>query len=279
MADGKGLPFDLLALDVDGTICDYSSRIGDRTKRAIQTVEARGATIVIATGRRWPTAIRVIEPLEVCRYLIQSNGAVVRRIADKAVLNSRFIPHETAAELFALFRANGVIGVWYDIPGRSHKLFVDGETSANRQLQLYSSSNPPAFVRLDSFSHLADAMHLVVFGEESALHSVLAELEATHSDTVRAIQWQSPRLEGLVLEVLAKDASKGWGLAWLAGQLGIDRDRVIAIGDDVNDIEMLRWAGTGIAMGNATGPAKAAADLVIGHVDEGGLAEYLESVL
>ncbi len=279
MTDGKGLPFDLLALDVDGTICDYSSQINDRTKQAIQAAEARGATIVIATGRRWPTAIRVIEPLEVCRYLIQSNGAVVRRIADKAVLKSRFIPHQTAARLFTLFRTHGVIGVWYDTPGRSHKLFVDGDTSANRQLQAYSSSNPSAFVRLDGFSHLAEAMQLVVFGEEPALQSVLDDLEATHSDTVRVIPWQSPRLGGLVLEVLAEGASKGWALAWLAGQLGVDRDRVTAIGDDVNDVEMLRWAGTGVAMGNATGPAKAAADFVIGHVDQGGLPEYLESVL
>ncbi len=279
MTDGKGLSFDLLALDVDGTICDYSSRIDDRTMQAIRAVEARGATIVIATGRRWPTAIRVIEPLQVCRYLIQSNGAVVRRIADKAVLKSRFIPHETAANLFALFRAHGVIGVWYDTPGRSHKLFVDGCTSASRQLQLYSSSNPSAFVRLDGFSHLAEAMQLVVFGEEPALQSVADDLEAAHSDTVRVIPWQSPRLDGLVLEVLAKDASKGWALSWLADQLGVDRNRVIAIGDDVNDVEMLRWAGIGIAMGNATGPAESAADFVIGHVDEGGLPQYLESVL
>ncbi len=284
MADRKDLSFDLLALDVDGTICDYSSQVDSRTTRAIRAVDALGATVVIATGRRWPTAIRVVEPLQVCEYLIQSNGAAVRRISDKAVLKSQFIPHETAADLFDLFRSRGLIGVWYDTPGRSHKLFVDGDISANRQLQLYSSgfddeSNPTAFVQLDGFDHLADAMQLVVFGDEPPLTDTLNQLEAIHSDTVRVIPWQSPRLGGLVLEVLARDASKGSALAWLADHLGVSRDRIIAVGDDVNDVEMLKWAGRGIAMGNGTDAAKAAADFEIGHVDQGGLPAYLESLL
>jgi Cof subfamily protein (haloacid dehalogenase superfamily) len=242
-------------------------------------VKALGATIVIATGRRWPTAIRVIEPLEACEYLIQSNGAAVRRVADKAVLKSQFIPHEVAAGLFDLLRSRGLIGVWYDTPGRSHKLFVDGELSANRQLQMYSSSNPTAFVRLEGFDLLADAMQLVVFGDEAPIKAALDELEAIHSDTVRVIPWQSPRLGGLVLEVLARDASKGSALAWLARRLDVSRDRVIAVGDDVNDVEMLKWAGKGVAMGNGTTPAKSAADFEIGPVDQGGLATYLESLL
>lgn len=279
MAEDSRLSFDLLALDVDGTICDYASQVDEKTTRAIRALDDLGAEIVIATGRRWPTALRVVEPLEVCQYLIQSNGAAVRSIADKAVLKAQFIPHETATSLFELFRSRGLIAVWFDTPGRSHKLFVDGEVSANRQLQMYSSSNPTAFVRLDGFDGLADAMQLLVFGDESPLEAALNEIEATQSSTVRVIPWRSPRLGGLVLEVLARDASKGSALAWLADHLGVDRDRVIAVGDDVNDVEMLQWAGTGVAMGNGTDAAKSAADFEIGHVNEGGLPVYLESLL
>ncbi len=279
MTDKQSLPFDILALDVDGTICDYGSNVDARTKRAVGDIEARGATIVIATGRRWPTAIKAIEPLDAGTYLIQSNGAVVRRIADKAVLHDRFIPNETAIELIKLFRKRGVIGVWFDTPGRTHKLFVDGDLSANRQLQLYASSNPTAFVPLDGFHGLADAMQLVVFGDEHRLTATVADIESGFSEAVRHIPWRSPRLEGLVLEVLALDASKGASLRWLASELGVSRQRVTAIGDDINDVEMLQWAGTGIAMGNASDPAKAAADLQIGAIDEGGLPAYLESLL
>lgn len=268
-----------MALDADGTICSFDSRIDPRTTEVVRRIEALGVTIVIATGRRWPTAMRVVEPLGAGEYLIQSNGAAVRRIATKEVLHSRYIPKQTGIEVMEVLRSHGVTGVWFDTPGRTPLLYVYGEIAGNPPLELYASANPTAFVPLDSFDSVGDAMVIVAFGQEAAARDAVATIERELSDRVRVILWMSERLGGLIPEILAEGASKGSCLSWLAGELGIPQERVLAIGDDVNDVEMIRWAGTGAAMGNATPATKESADLIIGRIDEGGLADYLESLL
>ena len=144
---------------------------------------------------------------------------------------------------------------------------------------MYSSRNLAAFVEIDSFEGLADAMELVFFGEEAKLRDFEAELERHHPAEVRMMPWTNYAFANLVLEVVSREVSKGSALEWLASDLGVARDRVVAIGDDVNDREMIEWAGTGVAMGNASRPILEVADLTIGRVERQGLAEYLTGLL
>ncbi len=279
--DGRrsSLPFDVIALDVDGTILPDDKEIHPETRAAIQAVADRGATVVIATGRRWRTAMDVIEPLGAGEYLIQSSGAVVRDIGTAEILFERHIPGEVAREIVGLGREMGVTGVWYDTPGRTHKLYVFGQLAEVESLKMYSSRNLAAFVETDSFDGLADAMELVFFGEEESLLAFEGRLERDHPADVRTMPWTNYAFANLVLEVVSREVSKGSALAWLASYLGVARDRVLAIGDDVNDKEMIVWAGTGAAMGNASQPILEVADLTIGRVDRRGLAEYLTGLL
>ncbi len=268
-------PFDLIALDVDGTILPDSKEIPAETRAAIHAVAGRGATIVIATGRRWRTAMDVIEPLGVGDYLIQSSGAVVRKVATGEILLERFIPGAIARPAVELGRAHGITGVWYDVPGRTRKLYVFGSLQEVESLRRYASRNLAAFVETETFDGLADAMELVFFGEEDRLKEFQAELEGQYEGKVRTMPWTNYAFASLVLEVVGHDVSKGAALEWLAGRLGVARERVLAVGDDVNDEEMIRWAGRGVAMGNASQPVLDVADEIIGSVEERGLAAYL----
>lgn len=276
---GTSLPFDLIALDVDGTILPDDKEIHPETRAAIHAVADRGATVVIATGRRWKTAMDVIKPLGAGEYLIQSSGAVVRDIGTAEILFERYIPGDVAREIVDLGRAIGVTGVWYDTPGRTRKLYVFGRLGEVESLRMYSSRNLAAFVEADSFDGLADAMELVFFGEEAGLRELEANLQQSHSAIVRIMPWTNYAFASLVLEVVSSEVSKGSALAWLAAHLGIARDRILAIGDDVNDQEMIAWAGTGVAMGNASQPILEVADVTIGRVENQGLANYLAGLL
>jgi Cof subfamily protein (haloacid dehalogenase superfamily) len=275
----SSLPFDLIALDVDGTILPDGKEIHPETRAAIHAVADRGATVVIATGRRWRTAMDVIEPLGAGEYLIQSSGAVIRNIDTAEIFYERYIPGEVAREIVGLGREMGVIGVWYDTPGRTRKLYVFGRLAGVESLRMYSLRNQAAFVETASFEGLADAMELVFFGEEKRLRDLEAILERRHPADVRTMPWTNYAFAALVLEVVGREVSKGTALAWLASHLGVARDRVLAIGDDVNDKEMIVWAGTGVAMGNASRPILEVADLTIGQVGRQGLAEYLTELL
>ncbi|HJO05821.1 MAG TPA: HAD hydrolase family protein, partial [Chloroflexota bacterium] len=238
-------------------------------------VAEQGVTIVIATGRRWRTAMDVIEPLGVGDYLIQSSGAVVRRVATAEILLERFIPGAIARPVVELGRAHGITGVWYDVPGRTRKIYVFGSLHEVESLQRYASRNLAAFVETDGFEGLADAMELVFFGEEDRLREFQVELESRYAGKVWTMPWTNYAFASLVLEVVGHEVSKGAALEWLAGRLGVTRGRVLAIGDDVNDMEMIEWAGRGIAMGNASQPVLDVADEIIGSVEDRGLAKYL----
>ncbi len=107
----NSLPFDLIALDVDGTILPDSKDLPPETCAAIHAVARRGVTVVIATGRRWRTAMDVIRPLGAGDYLIQSSGAVVRDIATADIMQERHLPGAAARPIIELRRKHGITGV------------------------------------------------------------------------------------------------------------------------------------------------------------------------
>ena len=82
-----------------------------------------------------------------------------------------------------------------------------------------------------------------------------------------------------MLEIVPPGAGKDAGLAWLASHLGVAAERVVAFGDGLNDLAMLRWAGTGVAMGQASEVVIDAADETTAPVDDGGVAPWINSRL
>ncbi len=272
----------LLALDVDGTLIPSGGQLGQRTIAAVRAASAAGIVIVIATGRRWRTARTVLEPLGAGDFLIQSSGAVVRDLGRERhgrIVYRKYIRKEVAVDVCRAALELGVIPVWYDTPERTRRLYVFGRVSDSPQLQIYSRPNPGAFVETDSFEQLGPALEIVCFGEPEGLARLQSRIDALPPGNARAMTWNSPRYRGSVLEVVHSGTSKGAALSWLCARIGLEPDQVAAIGDDVNDIEMLGWSGTGIAVEGA-GPAvvRAASYRVAGPA-EYGVARLIEGWL
>jgi hydroxymethylpyrimidine pyrophosphatase-like HAD family hydrolase len=105
------------------------------------------------------------------------------------------------------------------------------------------------------------------------------ELSMNHFQAVAPMSSSDPEEVTVILETFAKAANKWTAIEWVSGQLNVPRERIAAIGNDINDIEMLSEAGLGIAMGNAIEEARAVADLHTLGNDEDGVAAAIEMLL
>ncbi len=272
----------LLALDVDGTLIASGGQLGERTISAVRAAAAAGIRIVIATGRRWRTVQMVLEPLTAADFLVQSSGAVVRDLDRKnygQIIYRNYIPNCAAIAVCKIALELGLTPVWYDTPERTRRLYVFGRIADSPQLQIYSRPNPTAFVETDGFDGLGPALEIVCFGRPERLTVLQMRINSLPQRSVRAMTWNSPRYQGAVLEVVHADTSKGAALAWLCGRLGIPAQQVAAIGDDVNDIEMLRWAGIPISIAGVAEAVRREARYSIAGPKREGVANLIEEWL
>ena len=250
----------LVALDLDGTIVDEQNDISPPTADAIGRLVAAGIPVVISTGRAVPGAFEVCERLELPDGLaVCSNGAVLVGYRPLEVIHAVTFDASEAVqrvltEVPDAFVAVEEIGVGY----RVNQPFPSGEIAGTITIEDTDSliSEPVTRVIIRAPSHDPHEFHALVEG--------LGLTETNYYIGYTA--W---------LDLAPLGVSKASGMAWVADRLGVDPADVLAVGDGFNDIEMLQWAGRGVAMGHAPDRLKDAADAVTGTVDEDGLAMEL----
>jgi len=281
------LRYRLVALDVDGTLFCKRHQVSPRTRAALAAVRDRGMITVIATGRTPQSA------LEISRQIgggpvICCNGAAVLDEAG-AYLDFRAVPGEAVAHTIAVARRFGALVHCYTPDGKvldqplAHALNTYqwlrlGETplrSALGVIRMWKANRTQLVRRLDRWALSADrppVLKLMLLGEPAGL-PVLAE------EVRREVPGVTVTSSGKGnLEINAAGVSKATGLAALGEKLGIPREEMIAFGDSDNDVDMLRYVGLGVAMGNAAAHVKAAADRVAPCCEEDGVACVLEEV-
>ncbi|MBP2331461.1 Cof subfamily protein (haloacid dehalogenase superfamily) [Corynebacterium freneyi] len=270
------LPPLLVASDIDGTLLDSRDRVSPRLKRAIGRMIRRGVPLTLATGRpaRWLQP--VLEQLPVRPVCVCGNGAVLYDSGRDVVLADHSLAPEVQAEVVAIARSAmadiGPVGVAVERAGRSaldpsDELFVVGPAYAHA----WESTEHGICGETEMMSEPATKMLLSNPGMASAeLHSIIAPhipADLAH------VTYSMP--EGLI-EVSAPGVTKRAGLEELAGLVGAGASDVVCFGDMPNDIEMIRWAGLGVAMGNSVPEVQRAADEVTATNDDDGVARVLE---
>jgi Cof subfamily protein (haloacid dehalogenase superfamily) len=259
----------LVATDLDGTLIGRDDRISPRSAKALATASAAGIVVVLVTGRpvRWLSG--VYAQLTEAYPAICANGAVDYDPRTDVLHEVRPLSPETLATACTRLAVA--------VPGIAFAAEIDG----GRRM-LHEPAYPVLWDTAESGASEAPlsevvaqpAVKLLARGgrrdpdEFSALvTTTVGELvEVTHSSTT-----------GLV-EMSATGVTKAYGLAALSERLVIDAADVLAFGDMPNDVPMLHWAGTGIAVANAHPSARVAADgCTLSNVDDG-VAEYLEQL-
>lgn len=265
----------LIGIDVDGTLLDSRGHLPEANRDAVHDAVAAGIHVALVTGRSYPFARPVANPLPPAVTLIVSSGAVersmdgtvlARRLLDRGVaegiLAATHPYRDHAALIFDRDDANQIVfeTMNWEHPGRKHYWL--------RNQHLIGQVIPLEQALVE------DPIEVMFNGGAAAMRSLSESLRRDARDFAVSLTEYVHRDFSLV-DITALDATKGRALAWRAAQLGLDRTEVMAVGDNFNDLEMLEYAGTPVVMANAADGMKRPGWLVTGHQDESGLAQAI----
>lgn len=267
----------LIAVDMDGTLLNENNKITERTIRALVSAESRGILIVPATGR-----CRALLPEELrhnlrLRYAILENGAEVWDYQEERAVSQCFLPDGIAKRI-----ADAV---------KNERCFAEFFRNGDAYAEIACLELLDEVQTEENFTEYFKRNHIFVRSLEK-LPEVLKETKKINlyhlNADVRSELEIWLRGEGSLalttsvfgnLEMQNKEANKGNALKILCGKLGIATEETAAFGDGDNDLEMLRYAGVGVAMENAAEKIKCAADETTLSNTEEGVAVYLEEML
>jgi Cof subfamily protein (haloacid dehalogenase superfamily) len=243
-------------------------KLHERTLAALGATRAAGLDVIVVTGRMVQSVRRYLEPAHLDEPVICYQGAVVAD-ADGNWLRHEPIPLELAREAIAAVEAVGYgLNVYVD-----DELYVSVVTDAARDYAGFQG------LAIHEVGSLLDWLtepptKLVCVGDPSGLDGVELRMKEQFGERMY-ISKSLPYF----LEFAAPGVTKGAGLDFLAAHMGFTPERTIAFGDGENDVELVEWAGYGIAVENAHPRVKAVADWICPSAEEQGVAQVLESLL
>lgn len=252
----------MLALDLDGTLLNSAMRLSDANAEALRTVTERGVSVVLATSRWYALAKRTADRLGLTTPIVCSNGAEVRAIDGSELLH---LPLDAEA-------AREVV-TWGDDHGWEMFTTIGHSTYMQMRPGVIPEKLPAGLKVADRHSeHLDEGEALCVQIWQQASVQEVAERFAPKYDGRVRFSFNTPVGQPHYVVLTHPDAEKAKALEFVREKLGIPLEETIAMGDSESDIEMLRWAGIGIAMRNSPDEVKKEALHIAPSNDEDGVA-------
>jgi Cof subfamily protein (haloacid dehalogenase superfamily) len=244
----------LLATDIDGTLLNPQFEISPRDLAALRRAHASGMEIALVTGRRHTFALPIAQQLGFDLWLISSNGAVTRSLAGET-FHRDMMPAEICRQVcqgMQEFRGNTVLT--FDQESRGAIVLEHmNELSASIRRWLEKNMEYIEFVVPLENALVTDPVQAMFCGSTARMKLALAQLSACRlQGQITVLRTEYPSRDLSMIDVLNGGCSKGHALARWATHRGIQREEVMAIGDNYNDIEMLEFAGHPFIMGNAS---------------------------
>ncbi len=275
------MPPRLIAIDIDGTLLNERGQLLEVNRSAVHSALAAGVQVALVTGRSFHHAQPVAAALSLSVTLIVSNGALIKHGDGETILR-RELDRSLARELIirARKRHEGAALI-FDRPGSDQYLYEHIDWHHPNRRAYYERNR----VFMSPHTPLEDALtenpiQLAFTGgieEIRRLADFLRDLAVSAHVTITLTEYADR--DFTLLDVIAEGCSKGSTLAAWTEMLGLRPDDVMAVGDNLNDQEMLKFAGRPIVMGNAVPELKSFGWPLTGTHDEGGLADAIRAVL
>ncbi len=243
----------LAAVDLDDTLLGPDKAISPENRRAIRRLQEAGLMVVIASGRRHQNSIRFQRELDLHGPIIACQGGLLRDGDSGNVIEAHFLPQAVAQSILAETRHSEVHVIYYHL---DHLYVAERH---NRWIDLYEQRVGEKTEVLSNLETLDGrrALKIVWYGDPAELQNQRKAIELRYEGKADVFSTERENLE-----FMPRGVNKATALAKVAEGLGISSRQTMAFGDNENDIQMLRWAGCGVAMAHGKPEARAAAKLV-----------------
>lgn len=284
--------YDMIVIDLDGTLLNRRGKVSMENCRAVHQAREAGVEVVIATGRAFVESLTAIESIEHEGFVVAAGGSLLCDATTGATVDRHAMPHELVHDA-----ANSLMG-------HGHKVLIlkDAHTAGYDYLAVgpggrerldpasqWWFENIPAQVRFVDHvledQHPHDTVRLGVVAKSYELVPIARDLQAELGDRAFLQHWaavtaaEATGSSTHLLEVFNPSVNKWTMIRTLCQQRGIEPERVAAIGDGLNDVEIVANAGLGIAMANADPRVVSVAGQTTGDHDEHGVADAINHIL
>lgn len=270
-------PYELVAIDVDGTLVNSENHLSEATKAAIREVIAHGIGVTLVSGRARLTMAPFLAELGITLPFISSSGAHIIDPASNKTLYYSAMPKEVLSTIVEYARAIPTPIIFQE----SDRIYYEG----SQELLQYLSETYKIDITVSdyfkaNFIHVDDILqaHMeptkVYMCHDPVIVQGIEEKLKQHHLPI-AMTYSAPPY----LEITSSEATKGKAIQRLAKHLNIPLERIIAIGDSRNDLSMFEVVGKRVAMGNAVPELQAVADVMAPSNDEDGVAWTLHNIV
>lgn len=263
----------VLVLDIDGTLTNSQKEISPATKRGIMETLKRGHKVILASGRPTPGMRRYEKELELEKYggyLLSFNGGRIVECRSGEIVYQRTLPPNVIPGLYG-FASKNQCGLLTYFGDRIISAFEPDEYA-----ELESRINGMEIKVVDNFKEYVDfdVNKCLLTADPLRAEALEQELAAKYGDILSIY-----RSEPFFIEVMPRNVDKAASLDRMLETVGLTRENAICCGDGFNDISMIKYAGVGVAMGNAQPAVKDAADYITGTNDEDGLVQVMDEFI
>ncbi|MED3661811.1 Cof-type HAD-IIB family hydrolase [Ureibacillus sp. FSL K6-8385] len=258
----------LIVLDLDGTLLTDQHTISPKTKQTLMKAKEAGHQIMIATGRPFRASNIYYQELGLTTPIVNFNGAYIHHPRNPSwqAIHSPIdmkVVHDVIDSVDKYQYENLIAEVIDDV-------YIHVEDKS--MMDIFRMGNPKVTIGNLRGNLSENPTSLLIHADEQNVPLVRKHLQEVHAELIEHRRWGAPFN---IVEVVRKGLNKAVGVSLVAKYLGIPRERIIAFGDEDNDLEMIDYAGIGVAMGNGISKLKSIADEVTGTNNEDGIADFL----
>lgn len=258
--------------DLDGTLLNADGEISDYTKEALSRLIAAGVDFSVATARSPITALSILSDLNLKLPSVLMNGVMITDVERSKHIDVRFIESSAAAEVFKIFENYGRTPLTYRLYGFDIALeYVSEGSEYERAFIEQRKKFYRKFYKVDRLVPSDNLVYINCVDKYEILKPIYDEIK-TLPDVIPEF-YSNSYDDSYFMEVFSDNAGKDKGVDRLKKLYGFDR--VVAFGDNFNDISMLRSADVAAVMENAPDEVKAVADVIIGRNTDNGVAKYI----
>ena len=288
--------YKLIAVDLDGTMLNSYGEVTENTKRVIRQTRQKGTEVVIASGRSIDSIKSIATEVGSSKYMIAGNGAVVYDIEQNKILYEKYIPKNKALDIIRICEANSIYYNVYtnkSIIASSLRYNVLYYYKENLKKEDSKKTNITLVDNIENYiNQMKDEKIMKIFIcdiTKAVFNSIVKKFSPIHDIDILDVSHMSRKvikqgtedipIEYYYTEISMKNVDKWYAIEFLINKLGIKKEEVIAIGDNMNDKKMIQESGKGIIMQGSTPHITEIADYITEDNNNEGVAKAIEKFI